>query len=162
MSKLKVGDKVRTILAYPWTPSWRGLPGTVVEVLATGEVVVTFASGDIVESHERDFELIETKGLASEEELLQLQDTLPKPDEVSPDGATEVNPSHYDFPGGVQVKDVSAHLTSFGGQALQYIARATRLDGMNKGDTVTDLRKAIKLLEWEVERMEGISGSGEA
>lgn len=64
-----------------------------------------------------------------------------------------VNPSHYDFPGGVQVKDISAHLTSFGGQALQYIARSTRLDGMNKGEQVTDLQKAIKLIEWEIERV---------
>lgn len=69
--------------------------------------------------------------------------------------ATDVNPSHYDFPGGVQVKDISAHLTSFGGQALQYIARSTRLDGMNKGDQVTDLQKAIKLIEWEIERVQG-------
>ncbi len=72
---------------------------------------------------------------------------------VNPDGATDVNPSHYDFPGGVQVKDISAHLTSFGGQALQYIARSTRLDGMNKGEQVTDLQKAIKLIEWEIERV---------
>lgn len=64
-----------------------------------------------------------------------------------------VDPDYYDFPGGVQVKDISAHLTSFGGQALQYIARSTRLDGMNKGKQVTDLRKAIKLIEWEIERL---------
>lgn len=71
------------------------------------------------------------------------------------DGAMreKVNPSHYDFPGGVQVRDISAHLTSFGGQALQYIARSTRLDGMNKGEQVTDLQKAIKLIEWEIERV---------
>lgn len=78
-------------------------------------------------------------------ELLNTQN-LSKPE-------TAVNPSHYDFPGGVQVKDISAHLTSFGGQALQYIARSTRLDGMNKGEQVTDLQKAIKLIEWEIERV---------
>jgi hypothetical protein len=72
------------------------------------------------------------------------------------DGTTDVNPSHYDFPGGVQVKDISAHLTSFGGQALQYIARSTRLDGMNTGEQVTDLQKAIRLIEWEIERLEGV------
>lgn len=72
------------------------------------------------------------------------------------ENTNSVDPSHYDFPGGVQVKDVSAHLTSFGGQALQYIARSTRLDGMNKGEQVTDLQKAIRLLEWEIERVEGL------
>lgn len=86
--------------------------------------------------------------------------TGPTTHTVNLDGVTDVNPSHYDFPGGVQVKDISAHLTSFGGQALQYIARSTRLDGMNKGEQVTDLRKAIKLLEWEISRMEQVHGTG--
>lgn len=75
---------------------------------------------------------------------------------VNPEGATDVNPSHYAFPGGVQVKDISAHLTSFGGQALQYIARSTRLDGKNKGEQITDLQKAVKLIGWEIERLQRI------
>lgn len=65
-----------------------------------------------------------------------------------------VDPNHYKF-GDVEVRQISAHLTSFGGQALQYIARATRLDGNNKGDSVEDLKKAKRLIEWEIERMEG-------
>lgn len=65
-----------------------------------------------------------------------------------------IDPGYYTFPGGVEVRSISAHLTSFGGQALQYIARSTRLDGNNKGDTVENIRKAIKFLEWEIERLE--------
>lgn len=66
----------------------------------------------------------------------------------------EGGPTYYDFPGGVQVRDISAHLTSFGGQALQYVARATRLDGNNKGEAVKDLRKALDFIGWEIERLE--------
>lgn len=65
-----------------------------------------------------------------------------------------VSPSYYRFPGGVEVKEISGHLTSFGGQALQYIARSTRLDGNNKGDVIENLQKAIQFLEWEIERVQ--------
>lgn len=63
-------------------------------------------------------------------------------------------PDYYRFPGGIQVGDISGHLTSFGGQAVQYICRATRLDGNNKGDVISDLDKAIDLLQWEKKRIE--------
>lgn len=66
----------------------------------------------------------------------------------------EEKDNYYAFPGGVEVKDISAHLTSFGGQALQYVARATRLDGKNKGEQVKDLTKAIDFIQWEIERLE--------
>lgn len=68
----------------------------------------------------------------------------------------QLSPNVYQFPNGVEVKDISAHLTSFGGQAVQYIARATRLDGVVKGLPVQDLYKAIELLKWEAERMEAL------
>ncbi len=70
------------------------------------------------------------------------------------EASNAVSPQHYQFPGGVQVSQISGHLTSFGGQALQYIARSTRLDGQNKGDAIEDLRKAIKFAEMEIERLE--------
>ena len=60
---------------------------------------------------------------------------------------------YYKF-GKVQVLDISRHLTSNAGQALQYIARSSRLDGNNKGDTVGDLRKAIDFLRDELKRVE--------
>jgi len=74
--------------------------------------------------------------------------------EDAPEENNALSPNVYQFPNGVEVKDISAHLTSFGGQAVQYIARATRLDGVVKGLPVQDIRKAIQLLEWEAERLE--------
>lgn len=65
-----------------------------------------------------------------------------------------VSPNHYQFPGGHEVRYISAHLTSFGGQAVQYVARSTRLDGCNKGEAVEDLKKSIRMIEWEIERLE--------
>lgn len=67
--------------------------------------------------------------------------------------ADAVNPNHYKFPNGVETRQISQYLTSFGGQALQYIARATRLDGQNKGDSIEDLEKAVKFIQWEIERL---------
>lgn len=59
---------------------------------------------------------------------------------------------YYKF-GKVQVLDISRHLTSNAGQAVQYIARSCRLDGNNKGEVEADLRKAIDLLEDELDRI---------
>ena len=61
----------------------------------------------------------------------------------------------------VQVIDISRHLTSNAGQALQYIARSSRLDGNNKGDTEADLRKAIDFLRDELKRIGSEPGEGE-
>ena len=77
-------------------------------------------------------------------------------EEVEGEENNQLSPNVYQFPNGVEVKDISAHLTSFGGQAVQYIARATRLDGVVKGLPVQDLYKAIELLKWEAERMEAL------
>lgn len=71
---------------------------------------------------------------------------------------SETSPKHYKFPGGAEVNDISAHLTSNGGQALQYVARSTRLDPENnKGDSVddsiTDLKKAKVFIDFEIERL---------
>ena len=66
-----------------------------------------------------------------------------------------INPSYYQgFSNGAQVIDISEHLTSNGGQALQYIARSCRLDGNNKGDVVENLEKAKWFLDREIERVE--------
>ncbi|MBF6085167.1 hypothetical protein IU485_27725 [Nocardia cyriacigeorgica] len=75
-----------------------------------------------------------------------------------------LSPNHYQFPGGVQLRQISAHLTSFGGQAVQYVGRATRLDEQaNKHPTIEgrieDLNKAINFLRWEIERLETLIGS---
>lgn len=65
-----------------------------------------------------------------------------------------INPDHYKgFSNGAEVIDISENLTSNGGQAVQYIARSTRLDGKNKGEPVEDLKKAIVLCEREINRL---------
>lgn len=63
-----------------------------------------------------------------------------------------ISPAYYQFPN-AEVKDISSYLTSNGGQALQYIARSTRLDGNNKGEPVENLKKAIQFCEFEIERL---------
>lgn len=68
-----------------------------------------------------------------------------------------VNPNHYRFPGGIELNSITKHLTGNGAQAVQYVARATRLDGSNKGDLVEDLKKAQWFIESEIQR---ISGAG--
>lgn len=60
---------------------------------------------------------------------------------------------YYKF-GDVQVIDISRHLTSNAGQAVQYIARSCRLDGNNKGEVESDLRKAIDFLKDELRRVD--------
>ena len=67
--------------------------------------------------------------------------------------ADATNPSHYAFPGGAEVIDISQWLTSNAAQALQYIARSSRIDGKNKGDTVEDLRKAKVFIDFELKRL---------
>lgn len=65
-------------------------------------------------------------------------------------------PRYYQFPNRVQVVDISEHLTSNGGQAVQYIARATRLDGNNKGEALQDLAKARRFIKREIRRIEAL------
>lgn len=60
---------------------------------------------------------------------------------------------YYKFPGGFEVLDISRHLTSNSGQAVQYIARSSRLDGNNKGEVVRDLEKAIDMIADEIRRV---------
>ena len=63
------------------------------------------------------------------------------------------NPSYYHFPGGVEVIQISEHLSANGAQAFQYIARATRTDGKVKGDPLEDLEKASWFIEREKARL---------
>lgn len=66
-------------------------------------------------------------------------------------------PNHYLFPNGRQPIEISRYLSSNGGQALQYIARATRVDSENvkHEDSRSDLRKAIHFLVDEYKRVGG-------
>lgn len=58
-------------------------------------------------------------------------------------------PSHYQFPGNVQVIDITKHLDFLTGNVIKYVARAGR-----KGDALEDLRKARQYLDWAIEREE--------
>lgn len=66
-------------------------------------------------------------------------------------------PAYYLFPNGVQLRAITSHLTGNGAQGVQYIARATRLDGNNKGagieDQIQDLEKAVEFVVEEIRRL---------
>lgn len=61
--------------------------------------------------------------------------------------------SYYKFPNGVEVLDITRYLSGNGAQIVQYVARSTRMDGNNKGELVSDLRKAIHLINDEINRI---------
>ena len=67
--------------------------------------------------------------------------------------STATSPSYYKFPGGVEVQQISSHLTSNAGQALQYIARSGRFDGDNKGDPIENYEKAKMFIDFEIARL---------
>ena len=62
-------------------------------------------------------------------------------------------PTYYRMPSGIEVKEIARHLSSNGGQAVQYIARATRIDGEVKGDPIKDLQKARDMIDDEIKRL---------
>lgn len=62
-------------------------------------------------------------------------------------------PSYYRMPSGIEVKEIARHLSSNGGQAVQYIARATRIDGEVKDDPIKDLQKARDMIDDEIKRL---------
>lgn len=66
-------------------------------------------------------------------------------------------PNHYLFPNGRQPIEITRYLSSNGGQAVQYVARATRTDTENvkHEDARSDIRKAIHFLVDEYERVGG-------
>ncbi|MFF0498484.1 hypothetical protein ACFYU5_18910 [Nocardia aobensis] len=75
-------------------------------------------------------------------------------------------PAYYLFPNGVQLRAITSHLTGNGAQGVQYIARATRLDGNNKGagieDQIQDLEKAVEFVVEEIRRLRELqTGRGE-
>lgn len=139
----KLGDRVRIKNCAYLGGVLNGLTGYVSNIDAVGREIpyrVTFDNPIYSEAY--CFYKSELKGL---------KESIPV--------ASKLN-SYYDFPGGVEVRQISAHLTGFGAQALQYVARATRLDGKNKGDVVSDLTKAIDFISWEIERIES-AGNGD-
>lgn len=141
MAEIKVGQKYTYV-----GEDWGNEEGTTTTVtsISGAEVITDPGSWDIREMF-----------FATEEDLINSGKTMGYVlvEDVEQEN-NQLSPNAYQFPNGVEVRHISAHLSSFGGQAVQYIARATRLDGVVKGLPVQDLKKAIQLLEWEVERLE--------
>lgn len=71
------------------------------------------------------------------------------------DEANAVDPNHYKFPGGAEVIQISQWLTANAAQAMQYVCRSSRIDGKNKGNPREDIEKAIRFLNFELDRLEG-------
>lgn len=66
-----------------------------------------------------------------------------------------MTPAYYKFLSGVQVIEVSRYLTSNVGQAVQYLCRSSRLDGVNKTDSpLEDLMKARDMIVDEIARVQ--------
>ena len=68
----------------------------------------------------------------------------------------ETTPDHYqNFSYNTEVIDIAENLSYNAGNAVKYLARATRTDGQTKHETpLTDLRKAKWYVEREIDRLE--------
>lgn len=96
----------------------------------------------------------DAKGPATEEELLKIQGRLTVDRLLSDFGP---DTSYYEFPGGIEVRQISAHLASFPAQIVQYAARSGRMDGRCKSeelsDRIRDFEKIRDFATWEIERL---------
>lgn len=72
------------------------------------------------------------------------------------------HPNYYLMPTGAETIDISQWLTSAGGQAVQYIVRATRTDGVVKENPIEDVDKAIFWMNVERKRLAFLQGGGGA
>ena len=92
----------------------------------------------------------------------------PAPAEEPDDDTDDLEgvPAYYLMPDGkTQVKDVAQHLTGNSSQAVQYVARSSRLDGNNKSKhragRLQDLKKAADMIVAEVQRVATLEGEGD-
>jgi hypothetical protein len=75
--------------------------------------------------------------------------------------ADAINPSHYKdgWSDGAELISITENLTGNGSQAVQYIARSTRLDeSLIKGNPIEDLEKALWFVKRELKRLRGKAG----
>lgn len=89
----------------------------------------------------------------------ELSDILSFKPEETPTPAPaldETNPDHYqNFSYNTEVIDIAENLSYNAGNAVKYLARATRTDGQTKhGNPLTDLKKAKWYVEREIDRLE--------
>lgn len=92
----------------------------------------------------------EVRMLEDDELAKALNQEAPEP------AVDEINPEHYrDFSGGTEVIDITENLSFNGGNAVKYLARATRTDGQTKHENpLTDLKKAKWYVEREIDRLD--------
>lgn len=69
------------------------------------------------------------------------------------------HPNHYVMPDGSETLSITRWLNNNGGQAVGYITRVCRIDGVVKGNAVEDLEKAIFLLRDEVDRLKSLEAN---
>ena len=62
-------------------------------------------------------------------------------------------PSHYKWIPGIECKDICEHFNFYMGNAIKYIYRAD-----HKENPIQDLKKAMRNLEYEIERREAHNG----
>lgn len=62
-----------------------------------------------------------------------------------------VDPSHYKYPGGVQVIDITRHMDFLTGNAVKYLTRAGRKTTSTRRE---DLQKALRYVQWAIEDAE--------
>lgn len=81
-------------------------------------------------------------------EWVKLSDVVPITVENKNDNVN--SPSHYQFPGGVEVIQITKHLNFCRGNAVKYLARAGRKD---IADELEDLKKAAFYVQCEIDRI---------
>lgn len=64
-----------------------------------------------------------------------------------------LNPNYYQFSGGAQPVDIAEHLTFNTGNALKYLARAGRIDGVHKTNKLEDMQTAVWYIYREINRL---------
>ena len=132
MTKFKVGDKVRLVgeewATYEGYGSFEFDPEAVytVDKVDNGGNVYAGSAGVIERGS------VGTPYLGYEVELVE------EADPTSPD--------HYKFGSGAEVIDITRHLDFLTGNAIKYLARSGR-----KGDRLTDLKKALRYVQWAIE-----------
>ena len=97
----------------------------------------------------------EVRMLEDEELAKALDQELVDPPQAEP-AVDETNPEHYrNFSYNTEVIDITENLSFNGGNAVKYLARATRVDGQTKHENpIGDLKKAKWYVEREIERLE--------
>lgn len=138
MTEFKVGDKVQ-LTGNEWGS---GIYGTIQTVLGHSGVGTPFFRYDGQKRHICP---------GFEAELVKSHRTLAEKRQddyriLARASEPWRNPDHYQFPGGVQVIDITRHLSFPLGNVIKYCSRAGK-----KGPKVEDLQKALKYLEWAIE-----------